>query len=317
MSDGDSNASSDGWAEPDVEGANYGVNGKCFVIAPIGSNDTDTRNRTDDLMSYVIKPVVEDGFELDVEIAHDIDEPGNITRQVMELLFEADLVIADLTEQNPNVMYELAVRHATGKPVVTIANSGTTLPFDIGPQRTKFYELEFGGAEEFKKTLRSAIEKALQEDHEPDNPIQQVRKGFTLKKVMARKEEKLPGEADLARSDIADVSQSPDVFNFAFQQGEGFLVDIIIEDDEGNPIDLSANSNHKFIVYAGSSAETMVKTYTPPELEIEPDTQGQIKVALQPNDTEDWGPDYFYRYRSTRPNGLPRTYSEGDIEATR
>jgi hypothetical protein len=177
--------------QPEVEG-----NGVCFVIAPIDSDDSDTRQRTEDLLSYVIEPVVDNGFGLDVEVAHHIDEPGNITRQVMEFLFEADLVIADLTEHNPNVMYELAVRHATGLPVVTIALDGTKLPFDIGPQRTKFYELGFGGAEDFKVKLKAAVEEALSEEHEPDNPIQQVREGFTLDKVLEGKFEQLAGEGE-------------------------------------------------------------------------------------------------------------------------
>jgi hypothetical protein len=191
------NVSTDGEAQSDRSG-------ECFVIAPIGSDDTDTRNRTEDLLDYVIKPVVEDEFGLNLEVAHRIDEPGNITRQVMELLFDAELVIADLTEHNPNVMYELAVRHATGEPVVTIARDGTTPPFDIGPQRTKFYELDFGGAEDFKTTLKATVGKTLSEEHEPDNPIQQVRKSFTLDKMLEGQIEKL---ADEGGNELAGVLQ--------------------------------------------------------------------------------------------------------------
>lgn len=176
--------------------------GGCFVIAPIGDSGSDNRQRTENLKEYVIKPVLEGEIGLDVEIAHDIDEPGNINRQVMEKLFNAELVVADLTGHNPNVMYELAIRHATGEPVVTIARKGTTPPFDIGPQRTKFYELEFGGAEDFKDTLRASAKEALSEDHQPDNPVQQVREGFTLDKVLEGKFEQLTGEGE---KDVAGI----------------------------------------------------------------------------------------------------------------
>lgn len=168
---------------PDVSGddeAESVENGECFVIAPIGNDGTDTRERTEDLLEYVIKPVIERELGLSVEVAHHIDEPGNITRQVMRKLFEAELVIADLTEQNPNVMYELAVRHATGKPVVTIAEEGASLPFDVGPQRTKFYKHTMGGPEAFKPELQSSAEAALTLDHQPDNPIYDIQGDFQI-----------------------------------------------------------------------------------------------------------------------------------------
>lgn len=158
-------------------------NGECFVIAPIGSDGSATRERTEKLLEHIVQPVVEDKLGLEVIVAHKIDKPGNITRQVMKLLFEADLVIADLTEHNPNVMYELAVRHATGEPVVTIAQKGTTPPFDIGPQRTKFYRNALGGVQDFKPTLLSAVEAALADEHEPDNPIYRTQQDFQIRKT--------------------------------------------------------------------------------------------------------------------------------------
>jgi hypothetical protein len=50
------------------------------------------------------------------------------------------LVIADLTDHNPNVFYELAIRHATRKPVVQIMHAKDKLPFDVANQRTVFYD---------------------------------------------------------------------------------------------------------------------------------------------------------------------------------
>jgi hypothetical protein len=59
-----------------------------------------------------------------------------ITGQVIDHLSRAKLVIADLSFGNPNVYYELALRHATRKAVVQIIRTSDRLPFDVGQFRT-------------------------------------------------------------------------------------------------------------------------------------------------------------------------------------
>jgi hypothetical protein len=68
--------------------------------------------------------------------ADQIDNPGLITAQVIEHLLRSRLVVADLSFHNPNVFYELAIRHATGKPTVLVCRNEDPLPFDIADVRT-------------------------------------------------------------------------------------------------------------------------------------------------------------------------------------
>jgi nucleoside 2-deoxyribosyltransferase len=155
----------------------------CFVIAPIGSARSETRRQTDGLLQEAIRPVVGEEFGFEVKAAHELPEAGSITRQVIQRLLYAELVIADLTDLNPNVMYELAVRHATGKPVIPIAEKGTSLPFDITTERTMFYENTMHGLSEIKTALSEAIESVM-ERSEPDNPIFRAQRDFQMRKAI-------------------------------------------------------------------------------------------------------------------------------------
>ncbi len=77
-------------------------------------------------------------------------------------LIAADVVIADLTETNPNVMYEVGVRQALLRPFVLLAQKGQKLPFDLADLRTVFYELGLEQVEIAKAELKSHLHKALQ-----------------------------------------------------------------------------------------------------------------------------------------------------------
>jgi hypothetical protein len=117
----------------------------CFVIAPIGKDDSETRKRSDMLLEHIFVPALEPlGYE--VIRADKISEPGSITIQVLERILQADIVIADLTDHNPNVFYELAVRHALKKGVIHVICSGQTIPFDIADLRTIHIVLDIPGA---------------------------------------------------------------------------------------------------------------------------------------------------------------------------
>ena len=98
--------------------------GKALVIAPIGTNDSRVRRSTDGLIRAILRSGLLQ-HQLETIVAHEIAEPGSISQQILELLIDADLVVANLTGLNPNVMYELAIRHATQRPVLVIAEAGT------------------------------------------------------------------------------------------------------------------------------------------------------------------------------------------------
>lgn len=144
-------------------------NGKCFIISRIGDDGSAERREVDGLVDAVITPVLRD-FDLEPVVAHRIFGAGSITKQVLEHLLEDELVIANLTGLNPNVMYELAVRHACRKPVVSLVERGTKLPFDIHDERTLFFVNDVQGVKELLDALPEYITESLG-DRKVDNPI--------------------------------------------------------------------------------------------------------------------------------------------------
>ncbi|TKB93179.1 MAG: hypothetical protein E8D40_03465 [Nitrospira sp.] len=117
------------------------MNKTCFGIAPLGHEGTEVRRRSDELTELVIEPALE-SFSYSIIRIDKLSRPGNITRDIIQHILEADLVIADISGSNPNVMYELGVRHSTGKPVVLMTSESDRIPFDISDIRVLVYELK-------------------------------------------------------------------------------------------------------------------------------------------------------------------------------
>ncbi|MFU0823836.1 hypothetical protein [Clostridium sp.] len=102
---------------------------RCFIITTIGDENTGIRRHIDGIIDECIIPIIQDIYK--IEVTHKITTPGSINSQVIEAIYNADLVIANLTELNPNVMYELAFRHAIRKPLIMIMEYGETkISFD-------------------------------------------------------------------------------------------------------------------------------------------------------------------------------------------
>lgn len=129
----------------------------CFIVTPIGGEHEPIRRHINGIIDAAIIPALGDNYE--VEVAHRINVTGTITKQVISHIYNSDLVIANLTNRNPNVMYELAIRHCLGTPMIMIAEKDTTLPADIISERTIFYQNDAQGVLDLRQELEAYVEK--------------------------------------------------------------------------------------------------------------------------------------------------------------
>jgi len=144
----------------------------CFVIGPISQEGTEIRDRSDKVLKHVIEPVVLSCGYSKVIRADRIASPGIITVQMVQHLLEAPLVVADLTGHNPNVFYELAVRHLIRKPLVQLIKADEQVPFDVSSSRViKLDHTDLDSVARAKAELADHV-KAVENDPEAvDNPI--------------------------------------------------------------------------------------------------------------------------------------------------
>lgn len=142
---------------------------KCFIITPIGNEGSEIRKKADGIIDAVIEPVLND-LDFDILIPHKMNNPGSITTQIIDQILNDDLVVANLTGLNPNVMYELAVRHAVRKPIVCVVENSTKLPFDIITDRVIFYDDNMFSVSSTKHELTKMIDEAMNQNV-IDNPI--------------------------------------------------------------------------------------------------------------------------------------------------
>lgn len=147
----------------------------CFYITPIGDEISEQREHADFMMAYVIEPALKE-FNLSVVRADLMGKPGMIGKQVVEHILKSRLVIADHSFHNPNVFYELCLRHTTRLPTVQIIRAADKIPFDLNQYRTipidigSVYTL-YPKLQTYTAQVANQVRRALEDSESGDNPI--------------------------------------------------------------------------------------------------------------------------------------------------
>jgi hypothetical protein len=126
-------------------------------------------------MEYIIRPAVKE-FGLEVVRADQMGKPGMIGKQVIEHILKARLVVVDLSFHNPNVFYELCLRHTTRLPTVQVKRAEDKIPFDLNQYRTISIETRdpytlVPKLQTYTSEVANQVRRALEDSESGDNPI--------------------------------------------------------------------------------------------------------------------------------------------------
>ena len=163
---------------------------KCFVIMPFSSTKSCTEQKWTEMFDFIIKPAVEEaglGYECERSVA----ERENIIKGILEALNKANVVIADLTDNNPNVFYELGVRHTLTNRTILIAQSQKYIPFDLRPYPVAFYSESPAKIAEFKKDIKKKLEDIEKNPQRSDNPVADFLKDRNIVLLSSEKKQNL------------------------------------------------------------------------------------------------------------------------------
>ena len=134
---------------------------------PFSTTNTCTSDHWIDIFENLIKPAVEkSGFNYECSRADLVI--GNIIKNILDRLNKSDVVIADLTDRNPNVFYELGVRHALRNATILISQNIDDIPFDLRQFATVHYDWKTKvGQNNFKVQIKKVLSEI---ENEPDGP---------------------------------------------------------------------------------------------------------------------------------------------------
>lgn len=248
---------------------------RCFLITPLGSPVSEERQHADMVLGVAIKPALE-SRNYSVHRADQSSDPSMINDYVFQIIGDAELCICDLTFLNPNVFYELGVRHAIELPVIHIAQDGTKIPFDNAGHRVSFFDRhDIHSLGRLVKALQDQIDYIEGADFKVSNPLTQARGRTRLNESSDTADQLL---ADLTRRLAALEARGSLIGRevAAGIQGQGELATMNIRDlasrlntfEHGGMSDIEARSSAAVAHSVAAAAQAMAGSSEMKTLEL-------------------------------------------------
>jgi hypothetical protein len=150
---------------------------RCFVIMPFtDSSEEHTQEHWTDFFESFLKPLIEECPNVEAYRSEALRV--DILNQIITDLVVTPIVVADLTDYNPNVYWELGVRQSFKHGTITIAEEGTELPYDLSKKGTLFYNLDdVIKNTKFRQDFKNAINDCISHPDKPDSHVLETLSG--------------------------------------------------------------------------------------------------------------------------------------------
>jgi len=149
----------------------------CFIASTIGDENTEERKAADDKFDLVFEPILQKlGYK--AVRADKIGSPNSISYDIVKMIIDSQLMIADVSDKNPNVFYELAVRNAIQKPVIVIKSVKQKMPFDIYDKRA--ISIDMQDARNWTKSMKQLESQIIEAEKDKENASKSILSDFSL-----------------------------------------------------------------------------------------------------------------------------------------
>lgn len=137
-----------------------------FILMPF------TEKWSDYIWKEEIKPIVEgiEEYHLICKRADDL-YGRDIVQDIYESILTASVIIADITNRNANVFYELGIAHTLGKEVILLAQGEEYIPFDLNRFRHCIYSNDGMGYQKLRKYIPEAIREIFQKKEKKNSSL--------------------------------------------------------------------------------------------------------------------------------------------------
>jgi len=142
----------------------------CFVIMPFSqTSKKHTKSYWDNHFNNYLKPLIDSCSQVQARRSTPLRE--DILRQIINDLAFSPVVVADLTDSNPNVYWELGVRLSFRHGTITIAEESSNVPFDLNTKGFIFYPSEPAQRTEFAVKFKEAVNDCISNPNRPDSIV--------------------------------------------------------------------------------------------------------------------------------------------------
>ena len=151
---------------------------RAFIVRPFGTREGIDFDRVErDLVAQALERLRNQfGIDIDGATTGEFIRQGNIREDMFRLLVTADLVIADVSLHNPNVFYELGIRHGLQQRHTFLLREKSTAalyPFDL--QTDRYFVYDYADLEQNVAALAAALRSTLGADpSQKDSPVFQL-----------------------------------------------------------------------------------------------------------------------------------------------